>query len=52
MAPAWVRLAVLTAAAQGNKLVNQYVILRKLGGGSYGKVKLAMNSDDNELYAL
>lgn len=43
---------MLTAAAQGNKLVNQYVILRKLGGGSYGKVKLAMNSDDNELYAL
>ena len=46
------RGAVLTAAGQGNKLVNQYVILRKLGGGSYGKVKLAMNSDDNELYAL
>jgi len=37
---------------EGNKYVNQYLILRTLGHGAYGKVKLVMNSEDNELYAM
>eukprot|EP01028_Stygiella_incarcerata_P010952 TRINITY_DN5963_c1_g1_i1.p1 TRINITY_DN5963_c1_g1~~TRINITY_DN5963_c1_g1_i1.p1 ORF type:complete len:562 (+),score=170.45 TRINITY_DN5963_c1_g1_i1:78-1763(+) len=36
----------------GNKMVNEYVILRLLGRGQYGKVKLAMNMKDNQLYAI
>lgn len=35
-----------------NKSVNQYVLLKKLGTGTYGKVKLAHNTDDNQLYAI
>ncbi len=37
---------------QGNKTINQYVILGKLGSGAYSKVKLCMNTEDNELYHL
>lgn len=37
---------------QGNTFVNQYLIIKDLGRGSFGKVKLCLNVDDNCLYAL
>nr|ACO87660.1 protein kinase [Brachypodium sylvaticum] len=37
---------------EGNKMVNEYVHLRKIGSGSYGKVVLYRNTEDGKLYAL
>lgn len=37
---------------QGVTFVNQYIIMRTLGSGSFGKVKLCMNSQDQQLYAV
>jgi len=37
---------------KGNTFVNQYLIIKDLGKGSFGKVKLCLNVDDNCLYAL
>lgn len=37
---------------QGNTFVNQYLILKNLGKGSHGKVKLCLNTEDNTLYAV
>ncbi|KAL6054220.1 Calcium calmodulin-dependent protein kinase kinase 2 [Balamuthia mandrillaris] len=36
----------------GNKCINQYVLIKSLGKGSYSKVKLCINTLDNELYAM
>lgn len=36
----------------GSKIVNQYLLLRTLGIGSYGKVKLALNHEDKLYYAI
>ncbi len=36
--------------AYGHKTINQYVILRLLGVGAYGKVKLCQNMDDKKFY--
>lgn len=36
----------------GNKMVNQYVHLGKVGSGSYGKVVLYRNMKDGKLYAV
>lgn len=36
----------------GTKKVNQYKVLRKLGIGSFGKVKLVQNTLDNKKYAI
>jgi len=36
----------------GNKFVNQYVIVNDLGTGAYGKVKLSINTENNQFYAL
>lgn len=36
----------------GNKLVNQYCVMRTIGVGAYGKVKLVLNLEDNQLYAM
>ncbi|CAN6303820.1 unnamed protein product [Urochloa humidicola] len=36
----------------GNKMVNQYVHLGKIGSGSYGKVVLYRNMQDGKLYAV
>lgn len=36
---------------EGNKMVNEYSMIRTLGSGSYGKVKLAMDSN-NKAYAI
>ncbi len=32
--------------------MNQYVVVKTLGQGAYGKVKLCLNSEDHNLYAL
>lgn len=34
----------------GHKTVNQYAILKALGVGAYGKVKLCQNLDDKQFY--
>lgn len=36
----------------GNKMINQYVHLGKIGSGSYGKVVLYRNIKDGKLYAV
>ena len=41
-----------TACLQGCTFVNQYVVVKTLGQGAYGKVKLCLNSEDHNLYAL
>lgn len=38
--------------SEGNKRVNQYLVLKNIGQGAYGKVKLVMNSDDKSLFAM
>lgn len=30
---------------EGNKMINDYTLVRTLGSGSYGKVKLCMNNE-------
>ena len=40
------------ACLQGCTFVNQYVVVKTLGQGAYGKVKLCLNSEDHNLYAL
>eukprot|EP00899_Mesostigma_viride_P029238 jgi/Mesvir1/949/Mv17503-RA.1 len=37
---------------KGNKFVNQYIIIKVLGTGSHGKVKLCLNTQDSTLYAI
>lgn len=37
---------------QGCTFVNQYVVIKTLGQGAYGKVKLCLNARDHNLYAL
>jgi len=36
----------------GNTFVNQYIVIKNLGQGSYGRVKLCLNTHDNKLYAV
>ncbi|EGC38659.1 hypothetical protein DICPUDRAFT_148677 [Dictyostelium purpureum] len=36
----------------GHKMVNEYVFVRKLGRGTYGKVKLAYQYETHQLYAI
>eukprot|EP00898_Chlorokybus_atmophyticus_P006257 jgi/Chlat1/6632/Chrsp482S06106 len=36
----------------GNKYVNQYIILKVLGRGTFGKVKLCLNVYDGQLFAV
>ncbi|KAF0685155.1 Aste57867_22926 [Aphanomyces stellatus] len=38
--------------ANGETVVNKYVIKGELGKGSFGTVKLCMNEDDGQLYAV
>ena len=40
------------AMRQGCTFVNQYVVIKTLGQGAYGKVKLCLNAGDHNLYAL
>lgn len=37
---------------QGATFVNQYIVIKTLGMGAYGKVKLALDSKDHHLYAI
>lgn len=37
---------------QGMTFVNQYIIVGTLGQGAFGKVKLVLNSQDMNLYAV
>lgn len=37
---------------QGVTFVNSYAIITTLGSGSFGEVKLALNTDNLEVYAL
>ena len=41
-----------TAAVQGLTFVNEYILVQTIGRGSFGKVKLALNTQDQNLYAL
>jgi hypothetical protein len=36
----------------GATCINQYVVVKTLGRGSYGKVKLCLNTLDGRLYAI
>lgn len=38
--------------AQSFDSLNQYILIKDLGRGSHSKVKLAMNQQDNQLYAV
>ena len=38
--------------SQGATFVNQYIVVKTLGRGAYGKVKLCLDSQDHELYAI
>lgn len=38
--------------ATGATCINQYVVVKTLGRGSFGKVKLCLNTVDGELYAI
>ena len=44
--------AACSLMAQGCTFVNQYVVIKTLGQGAYGKVKLCLNAEDHNLYAL
>ena len=37
---------------QGNKIVNQYALIKSLGVGSYGKVKLCVDLVDEKFFAI
>ena len=36
----------------GNKMINEYAVLRSLGKGQYGKVKLVVHNDTGGLFAI
>ncbi len=38
--------------ATGATCINQYVVVKTLGRGSFGKVKLCLNTIDGQLYAI
>lgn len=38
--------------ATGATCINQYVVVKTLGRGSFGKVKLCLNTLDGQLYAV
>lgn len=40
------------SCGQGATFVNQYIVVKTLGRGAYGKVKLCLDSQDHELYAI
>jgi len=43
---------IVSPILQGIVFVNEYALVRTLGKGSFGKVKLGLNTHDHELYAL
>jgi hypothetical protein len=42
----------LAASLQGNVFINQYLIIKDVGKGSHGTVKLCLNTEDETLYAM
>ena len=38
--------------ATGAAVINQYVVVKSLGRGTFGKVKLCLNAVDSRLYAV
>jgi [calcium/calmodulin-dependent protein kinase] kinase len=38
--------------ATGATVINQYVVVKTLGRGSFGKVKLCLNTIDGQMYAV
>lgn len=44
--------ATLSEDENGNKMVNEYVRLHRIGAGSYGKVVLYRSTKDDNLYAM
>ena len=42
----------MLARRQGCTFVNQYVVVQALGQGAYARVKLALHTGDQRLYAL
>lgn len=44
--------AVVEVDEDGNKSVNEYLLIKTIGKGSFAKVKLCLNTKDNELYAM
>jgi len=45
-------VATFSVDEDGNKVINEYVIIKSIGRGSSSKVKLCINTQDNELYAM
>ena len=44
---------MISSKQNGKKKINQYIIAKNLGKGSYGKVKLALNTEENnKAYAI
>jgi [calcium/calmodulin-dependent protein kinase] kinase len=39
-------------AVQGNVFVNQYLIIKDLGRGAHGTVKLVLDTEDQTVYAM
>lgn len=39
-------------SVQGNVFINQYLIIKDLGKGAHGTVKLVYNTQDDMLYAM
>ena len=50
--PKEITKVTITKYPNGSKKVNQYAILKKLGSGSYGKVKLCVDIDTEKFYAI
>ncbi len=43
---------VLVLYLQGNVFVNQYLIIKDLGRGAHGTVKLVFDTEDQTVYAM
>ena len=41
------RSVLSTRQRDGKKKINQYIIMNQIGKGSFGKVKLALNTEEN-----
>jgi tRNA A-37 threonylcarbamoyl transferase component Bud32 len=44
--------AVVTKDEDGRKMVNEYIMIEKLGSGSYGKVKLVVHRETGQKFAI
>ena len=47
------RSVISTKQRDGKKKINQYIVMKDIGKGSFGKVKLVLNTyDSNKPYAM